>query len=299
MEWAADLKPQVVIVMGGPGAGKTYWMKNSASQFFKRNFQAKQLDSDNNLVVVQRENCAELAREIIIALSKESSSSFDTQKETFRNLIETTQNEYNAQSEKNGSPLTDLSQIDYTFCKPWADRMDRATENQKEKVISEFQQAFEKEYFRTVFASDFSKRNISKAQYKKDMVRKLTGVGDTEVETSGKSDVIVAITGDKISKIDEIVELAKEMDASVSIVYLNIPEERSVAQDARRDRSVGREMIHKKLEDIHKTWEELIKVYQQHGIFRMYEMVPGPRTTEKTISWVVKNQFLNKSMLGN
>lgn len=299
LEFAADLKPQVVIVMGGPGAGKTYWMKNSASLFFKREFQAKQLDSDNNLVVVQRDNCHDLAREIIIALSKESSSSMNTQKETFYKLIETTQAEYDAASEKNGSPKTDLSKIDYKFCKQWADRMDRAAENQKDRVISEFQKGFEREYFKTVFASDFSKRNISKKQYKLDMVRKLTGMDGTEdVQGTFANDVIVAITGDKIEKIDEIVELAKEMDATVSIVYLNIPEERSIAQDAQRDRSVGADMIRKKLAAIHKTWEELVKVYKDHGIFRMYEMVPGPRTTEKTIAWIPNNQFLNKDMIG-
>lgn len=299
LEFAADLKPQVVIVMGGPGAGKTYWMKNSASLFFKREFQAKQLDSDNNLVVVQRDNCHDLAREIIIALSKESSSSMNTQKETFYKLIETTQAEYDAASEKNGSPKTDLSKIDYKFCKQWADRMDRAAENQKDRVISEFQKGFEREYFKTVFASDFSKRNISKKQYKLDMVRKLTGMDGTEdVQGTFANDVIVAITGDKIEKIDEIVELAKEMDATVSIVYLNIPEERSIAQDAQRDRSVGADMIRKKLAAIHKTWEELVKMYKDHGIFRMYEMVPGPRTTEKTIAWIPKNQFLNKDMIG-
>ena len=298
LEFAADLKPQVVIVMGGPGAGKTYWMKNSASQFFRREFQAKQLDSDNNLVVVQRDNCSTLAREIIIALSKESSSSQDTQKATFQKLIETTQSEYNASSEKNGSPLTDLSKIDYRFCKAWADRMDRAAENQKEKVISEFQRAFEKEYFKTVFASDFSSRHISKKTYKKDMVRKLTGMDGAEyVQATLANDVIVAITGDKIEKIDEIVELAKSMDATVSIVYLNIPEERSIAQDAQRDRSVGPEMIRKKLAAIHDTWEELVKEYETHGIFRMFELVPGPRTTEKTIAWTISQQFLNKDML--
>jgi predicted kinase len=285
--------------MGGPGAGKTYWMKNSASLFFKREFQAKQLDSDNNLVVVQRDNCHDLAREIIIALSKESSSSMNTQKETFYKLIETTQAEYDAASEKNGSPKTDLSKIDYKFCKQWADRMDRAAEDQKDRVISEFQKGFEREYFKTVFASDFSKRNISKKQYKLDMVRKLTGMDGTEdVQGTFANDVIVAITGDKIEKIDEIVELAKEMDATVSIVYLNIPEERSIAQDKQRDRSVGADMIRKQLAAIHKTWEELVKVYKDHGIFRMYEMVPGPRTTEKTIAWTPKNQFLNKDMIG-
>ncbi len=40
LEFAADMTPQVLIIMGGPGAGKTYWMNNSANKFFKRDFQA-------------------------------------------------------------------------------------------------------------------------------------------------------------------------------------------------------------------------------------------------------------------
>lgn len=298
LEFAADLKPQVVIVMGGPGAGKTYWMKNSASQFFKREFQAKQLDSDNNLAVVQRDNMQKLANEIILALSKESSSPQDTRKATFKELIDKNQSEYNELSNANGSRLTDLSKIDFLFCKAWADRLDRASEQNKGKVIEEFKKAFEKEYFKTVFASDFSGRHISKKAYKKDMVKKLTGHdGVEDVQATLANDVIVAITGDEVSKIDDIVKLANQMDATVSIVYLNIPEERSIAQDAQRDRSVGPEITRKKLAAIHKTWEVLVKEYDKHGIFRMYELVPGPRTTEKTIAWVVAQLFLNKDMI--
>lgn len=32
-EFKQDLMPQCVVVMGGPGAGKTYWMNNSAKKF--------------------------------------------------------------------------------------------------------------------------------------------------------------------------------------------------------------------------------------------------------------------------
>ena len=301
LEFKADLGPQTVIVMGGPGAGKTYWMKNSASQFFKRELQAKQLDSDNNLVVVQRENCEQLAEDILLACSRNSSSQYNTQKETFHKFIEKTQTEYNEQSEKNGSPLTELDKIDYKFCKAWIDRYDRASEDNKDKVVDEFKRAFMKEYFKTVFASDFSRRNVSKAQYKRDFADKLGGVmrdEENDFEFVGPQDVIVAITGDKIQKIDEIVDASKDMGSTVSIVYLNIPEERSVKQDAQRDRSVGAEMIHSKLEDIHKTWDELTKSFQQHGIFRMWEMVPGPRTTDKTIAWTVEKAYINKQMIG-
>ena len=300
-EFKADLQPQVVIVMGGPGAGKTYWMKNSASMFFKRNLQAKQLDSDNNLVVVQRENCEKLAEDIIVACSRQSSSQYNTQKETFHRFIEKTQSEYNEQSEKNGSPLTDLSKIDYKFCKQWIDRYDRAAEDNKDNIVDEFKGVFMKEYFKSVFASDFSRRNVSKAQYKRDFTDKLGGVmhdKENDIEFIGTQDVIVAITGDKIEKIDEIVDASKDMNAAVSIVYLNIPEERSVRQDAERDRSVGRDMIHRKLEDIHRTWDELIKTFQQHGVFRMWELVPGPRTTDKTIAWEVNKAYVNKQMIG-
>lgn len=292
-EFKQDLKQQTIIVMGGPGAGKTYWMEHDAQNFFKRQGDYKRLDSDHNLVVVQRENCKQLAYEIMNSCRTDSISPFRNQQETFHELIKRKQVEFDEKSKKNGSPLTDLSQIQLKWLKPWLDKFTKAVDEYREKVYQEYETAFFKEYFDKVFASDFSSRHISKKQYQKDMLKKLGG------DAMGlKDDVIVAITGDKVSKIEEIIELSG--DNSVVVVYLNIPEEISVAQDAKRTRSVGRQMIHDKLEGIHQTWEELLRTYQDLGIFRMYELVP----TQKSIAagaikgWEIKKQYINKSLIG-
>lgn len=299
-EFKQDLKPQTIIVMGGPGAGKTYWMEKEAKSFFKRNgHDYKRLDSDHNLEVVQRENCKRVAFEIMNNCRTDSRSPFRTQGETFYNLIQDLQKDFDETSKKNGSPLTELSKIELKWCKPWLKRYTEAVEDYKQAVYDEYERAFFKEYFHKIFASDFSKRHISKAAYAKDMVKKLHNVQDVEgASVLLSNDTIVAITGDKISKIEEIVSLTQ--GTSVVVVYLNIPEEISVAQDAKRSRSVGPQMIHDKLEGIHKTWEELVRSYDERGIFRMYELVPSEQSLKagKIIGWEIKKQYINKSLIG-
>lgn len=293
LEFKQDLMPQTIVVIGGPGAGKTYWMEHDAPNFFKRYSDYKRLDSDHNLTVVQRENCKEMAYEILNDCRTDSISPYRNQQETFNELIKRKQAEYDEKSKKNGSPLTDLSQIKLKWCKSWLERFTKATPEYKDKVYKEYEQAFFKEYFNKVFASDFSSRHISKKQYQKDMLKKLGG------DAIGlKDDVIVAITGDKVSKIEEIVELSG--NNSVVVVYLNIPEEISVAQDAKRNRSVGRDMIHDKLENIHKTWDYLTKNFENMGIFRMYELLPTEESVaNKAIKgWRLEKSYLNKKLIG-
>jgi hypothetical protein len=85
-----------------------------------------------------------------------------------------------------------------------------------------------------------------------------------------------------------------------------VPEEISIAQDSKRDRSVGAKMIKDKLSDIHKTWVELVNKYQDLGIFRMYEMVPSDKCIEAgelfgtadDPAWIVKKEYINKNMIG-
>lgn len=294
LEFKQDLMPQTILVIGGPGAGKTYWMEHDAPNFFKRYGDYKRLDSDHNLMVVQRENCKDMAYEILNDCRTDSISPYKNQQETFNELIKRKQAEYDENSKKNGSPLTDLSQIKLKWCKPWLERFTKATPDYKDKVYKEYEQAFFKEYFNKVFASDFSSRHLSQKQYYKDLENKLGGDSVTKM----KNDVIVALTGDKISKFEDLIKLSE--GRSVVVVYLNIPEEISVAQDAKRNRSVGREMIHNKLENIHKTWDYLTKNFEDMGIFRMYELLPTEESVaNKAIKgWRLERSYLNKRMIG-
>ena len=37
-EWKDDLTPQIIIIMGTPGCGKTFWMQHNGVEFFKNEF---------------------------------------------------------------------------------------------------------------------------------------------------------------------------------------------------------------------------------------------------------------------
>ena len=293
-EFKQDLQPQVVVVMGNPAAGKTTFMNNGGlSRLLKREIQSRKLDSDNNLKVEQMESCNQLAMKILVSCNSWSAND-GTKKQQFHNIMDEVQAKMDEASTKGGSPRTDLSKIDWGFCKGWISRYEKASDDMKDKVITEFQRAFQKEYFASVFTSDFSRRSISKAQYKKDFQMKLRGIreiGDSEFVTP--TDVAVAITGDDIEKIDSIVEVAKEMGAVVTVVYLDCSIERSIRNDQKRDRSVGEEMIRKKAEGVRRTWEELVKTFKDHGVFRMYQLVESPRSTEEVADYVIGKEYVN------
>lgn len=302
LEFKEDLKPRTIIVMGGPGAGKTYWMQNNSRDFFKnRSMQYRQLDSDHNLKEKQREVCRKMAEDLISLYPQDDERNFG---EVFHNFINAQQREFDKKSDQGGSPRTDLSKIKFRFVADWRKRINKAeymSAARGKKVKEEYISAFFKEYFKDVFASDFSERSQSKKVYSRDLENKLKGEGEVLVS---KSDTMVAITGDKLRKIEEIIELSG--DSSITIVYLNVPEEISVAQDAKRDRSVGEKMIKEKLADIHKTWVELVNKYQDLGIFRMYEMVPSEKCikagklfgTPADPAWIIGKEYINKNLIG-
>ena len=37
-EWKEDLTPQIIIIMGTPGCGKTFWMQHNGVEFFKNEY---------------------------------------------------------------------------------------------------------------------------------------------------------------------------------------------------------------------------------------------------------------------
>lgn len=263
--------------------------------------QYRQLDSDHNLKEKQRDVCRKMAEDLISLYPQDDERNFG---EVFHNFINAQQREFDKKSDQGGSPRTDLSKINYRFVADWRKRINKAeymSAARGKKVKEEYISAFFKEYFKDVFASDFSERSQSKKVYSRDLESKLKGEGEVIVS---KSDTMVAITGDKLRKIEEIIELSG--DSSITIVYLNVPEEISVAQDAKRDRSVGEKMIKEKLADIHKTWVELVNKYQDLGIFRMYEMVPSEKCikagklfgTPADPAWIIGKEYINKNLIG-
>lgn len=300
-EFKQDMQPQVFVLMGKPAAGKTTFAnKGGISRLAKREVQTRKLDSDNNLKVEQLKSCDELAMAILVSCNSWSAND-GSKKKMFHDLIAEMQEKMNELSDKGGSPRTELNKIDWGFCKGWISRYEKADEGHKDQVITEFQKAFRDEYFKSVFSNDYSRRPISKAQYKKDFQAKLRGIRDIEdTEFVSPTDVAVAITGNDISKIDAIVEIAREMGSVVSVVYLDCNIETSIRNDIRRGkeggRTVGEKIIREKAKGIDETWKELESTFKDHGIFRMWHMVEGPRSNEENTEYVIGKEYVNPFM---
>jgi len=100
----------------------------------------------------------------------------------------------------------------------------------------------------SVFASDFSVRGEAKEQYNLDFIEKL----------NGKNDVFAAISGAKIKAILEIANKCKETGTTCRIVYLNGSVEKAIGQDAKRERSGGKDFVVDYAQRIDKVWQQLI-----------------------------------------
>jgi len=293
-EFKQDLMPQCVVVMGGPGAGKTYWMDNTSKKFFQNNITPRKLDSDWNLAKFQKKHVDELADQLLRAILPEAVTDAKSRKEAFAIALQQEQEAMDAAVDYGKiSKTLDISNIDYEFVKVWADRYSNAQESQKDKVRGLYKKAFMKEYFDNTFASDFSVRKYSKAEYKKDFQSKLKGELEG-LDFVGPSDVIIAITGDELSKFQEIVDVCGKTH-NITVVYLDVPEEMSVRQDAERARSLGEKMVKEILANVHKTWEQLKDAYKSMDITKLVHMVTDPNL--KHPDWKVEKEYINVELL--
>lgn len=295
-EFKVDLMPQCVVVMGGPGAGKTYWMNNSSKQFFQNSINPRKLDSDHNLEKFQKEHMSSVAEQLLNAILPDAVNNEGSRKKAFYTALKQEQEEMNAAVDYGKiSRMLDISDIDYNFVRIWADRYNNAQESKKESVMNLYKSAFMKEYFSSMFASDFSVRKFSKAEYKKDFQDKLR-VELKDIDFVGPSDVIVAITGDELKKFQDIVDVCGQTH-SITVVYLNVPEEMSIRQDAQRDRSLGEAMVKKILGNVRDTWVALTKEFKSMGITKLVEMTTDPEL--KHPKWKVAKQLLNIELIKN
>ena len=80
---------------------------------------------------------------------------------------------------------------------------------------------------------------------------------------------------------------------------MNVPEELSIKQDAQRERSVGPKMIHDKLIDIHKTWEDLVdkQVFKDLGIYKVIEMQDKNNGKGEFPTWKVAAEYVNTDLI--
>ena len=293
-EWKQDLMPQCVVVIGGPGAGKTYWMNNNAKKFFQYNITPRKLDSDWNLAKFQKKHVDELSEQLLRAILPDAVTDAKSRKEAFDIALKQEQEAMDAAVDYGRiSKTLDISNIDFDFVKIWADRYSNAQESQKDKVMGLYRKAFMKEYFENTFASDFSVRKYSKAEYKKDFQSKLKGELEG-LDFVGPSDVIVAITGDELSKFQEIVDVCGKTH-SITVIYLDVPTEMSIRQDAERARSLGEKMVRKILDGVHETWEQLKDSYKSMDITKLVHMTTDPDL--KHPNWQVAKEYINVELL--
>lgn len=293
-EWKQDLMPQCVVLMGGPAAGKTTWMNTAAKKFFQNNITPRKLDTDWNLAKFQKRHMNDVAEQLLRAILPNAVSNADSRRQAFDVALSQEQESMDAAVDYGKiSKTLDISNISYEFVKMWSDRYYNAQESQKEKVLDLYLKAFMKEYFKNTFASDFSVRKFSKEEYKKHFQQKLKGELQ-DIDFVGPSDVIIAITGDELKKFQEIVDVCGKTH-SITVVYLDIPEEMSVRQDAERPRSLGEKMVREILHDVHATWELLKEEYKSMGITKLVHMVTDPNLKHPV--WNVYKEHINYELL--
>lgn len=278
-EWKEDMGSQVIMIMGTPGCGKTYWMQHNGIKFFKTQgitLNPKELDIDHTLKFFQIVDFPNFCHRVInykntTIFNKGNFKDAHNKNKAWTWFIENEKKRYTELNQSNGGLETNIPKvelIEYDFVAPWLSRYDNAKEDNKEKVFNEFVKIMYAEYFNKVFASDFSVRDEAKSEYKGNLVNKI----------NSKSDVFVAISGAKFKTIKEIADLCLNNHLTCRIVYLHGSVEKAIGQDAKRERSGGKDFVVDYANKIDKVWSKLIdksadEYYKNNGIYNIYEFV--------------------------
>lgn len=274
-EWKEDLGNQVIMIMGTPGCGKTYWMQHNGIRFFKKQgitLNPKELDIDHTLKLFQIIDFPKFCDRVIKYKSMSimnKNGSVHNNKNAWKTFIDNEKERYTKLNKANyglDTNIPDLDKLDYKFIAPWLTRYENASNENKSKVFDEFSKVMFKEYFNKVFASDFSVRGEAQEQYNRDLIEKL----------GNKNDAFVAISGASFKTIKEIADICKQNNTTCRIVYLNGSVEKAVGQDARRERSGGANFVIDYAEKINKVWDKLIdsstdEYYKNNSIYTIYE----------------------------
>ena len=300
LEHLNDLKPIICIIIGGPGAGKTYWMQHKADSFLWQQF--KQLDIDHTMQKYQLETCNEVAMELISSLSDYEVCVNGT-KQNFEKVKQEIQKSLNERTDKVGSfgmyiNIMDIeteSKIGNITLWEWAKRMDKIDKDDKlDEFLIDFKSAFYRTYFKSIFASDFSKRDFASAEYDKNLYTKL---GNDIINNNNST--CIAITGKSKGDIEWIINAVKHTDSVVSIVFIDTPMENAIQYDKQRDRTVGENLIRNIMEQISNTWDVLKQDYENMGIWKMFHLKPLKTKIDggKVTRYKTCETFTNKTML--
>lgn len=278
-EWKEDMGNQVIMIMGTPGCGKTYWMQHNGIKFFKTQgitLNPKELDIDHTLKFFQIIDFPNFCGRVI---NYKSTTIFDkgnfkdahNNSAAWKMFLDNEKQRYTELNIANKGLETNIPKVEnvkYEFVAPWLTRYENATEENKSKVFDEFVNAMYNEYFNSVFASDFSVRNQAKAEYNADVINKI----------NGKSDLFIAISGAKFKTIAEIAKQCKAVNSTCRVVYLHGSLEKAIGQDAKRERSGGKDFVVDYANKIDDVWEKFMdpsapEYYKKHDIYNVYEFI--------------------------
>lgn len=275
-EWKEDIGKQVIIIIGTPGCGKTYWMQHNGIKFFQTQgikLNPKELDVDHTLKYFQLLDFPKFCKRLIefgttTILDKNGKDVHNNDK-AWKTFIDNETERYTELNKSNGgleTNIPNLSLIEYKDLASYISRYEKAQESKKESVLNEFIKFMSKKYFDKVFASDFSVRGEAKEQYNKNLIEKI--IGD--------ADVFAALSGAKFSHIQQIADLCKENNITLRLVYLNGSVKKAVYQDDNRSRSGGANFVIDYAKKIENVWNEMINpssdtYYKKHNIYTIYE----------------------------
>ena len=276
-EWKEDLGNQVVMIMGTPGCGKTYWMQHNGIKFFKSQgitLNPKELDIDHTLKYFQIIDFPNFCNRLInykstTIFNKGNFKDVHNNNAAWKKFIDNEKERYTELNKSNNGLETNIPKIElieWNVVAPWLTRYENAKEENKEEVFKEFVHEMSDKYFNKVFASDFSVRNQAKEEYDINLINKI----------NSKSDVFIAISGAKFKTIKEISDHCKRTGATCRIVYLHGSVEKAIGQDAKRERSGGKDFVIDYAKKIDKTWEKLMdssaeEYYKNNDIYMIYE----------------------------
>ena len=278
-EWKEDLTSQVIMIMGTPGCGKTWWMQHNGIRFFKTQgitLNPKELDIDHTLKYFQIIDFPNFCHRVInyknsTIFRKGNFKDYHNNKDAWNAVLKNEKERYTELNKANKGLETNIptvENIEYSFVAPWLTRYDNAKEENKDGIFKEFTNAMYNKYFNQVFASDFSVRGQAKEEYNSDLINKI----------NSKSDVFIAISGAKFKTIEEIANHCKKTNSTCRIVYLHGSLEKAIGQDAKRERSGGKDFVVDYSQKIDKVWEKLIdpsaqEYFKNHDIYNIYEFI--------------------------
>ena len=147
-EHKEDLGSQVIMIMGTPGCGKTYWMQHNGIRFFKSQgitLHPKELDVDHTLKLFQILDFPKFCDRVLnyknASVMNNRGEDVHNKKNAWETFLDNELERYTKLNYANhglDSNIPDIHKIQYDFVAPWISRYENASIQNKERVFDEF-----------------------------------------------------------------------------------------------------------------------------------------------------------------